>query len=123
MYASVWFCACIEYIHNAHMLLHVAVVFSCQDGLCVVGQSVRGALGVGLMLLGGWRGWLPELSVGAGKLEGHVHKLLPVCWGLIEKAGKGTGPLICSPQPLPCDPLVFTHSTVHVSLSVFQNKD
>lgn len=53
---------------------------------------------------GGGRGWLPGLNVGAGELEGHVHKLLPVCRGLIEKAEEGTGPLICGPKPLPCDP-------------------
>lgn len=64
--ASVWFCACIEYIHNAHMLLHVAVGFSCQDGLCVVGQSVRGALGLVWCCWGvgevGSQSWVWELE-------------------------------------------------------------
>lgn len=56
------------------------------------------------------------LSAGAAELEGHVHKLLPVCWGLIENAGEEEGPLICGPAPLRCDPPVFTHSTGRLSL-------
>lgn len=53
---------------------------------------------------GGLERLAPRAGAGAGELEGHVHKLLPVCWGLIENAGEGQGPLICGPTPLQCDP-------------------
>lgn len=54
--------------------------------------------------------------MGARELEGHVHKLLPVCKGLIENAGEGKGPLICGPTPLHRDPRVFIHCvSVHLS--------
>lgn len=52
----------------------------------------------------GGRGWLPGPSTGAGELEGCVHKLLPMCCGLIENAREGKRPLICGPTPLHCDP-------------------
>lgn len=80
----------------------------------------QGGTGGWFDVVGGWRrGWLRGLSAGAGELEGHVHKLLPVCRGLIEKAGEGTGPLICGPHGPPLWPSgLHSFNYAPVSLSV-----
>lgn len=107
-----------ENIHNTHSFACVRFGLSCQNGVCVMGQRDTGGW-FDVAGRGGGRGWLPGLSAGAGELEGHVHKLLPVCRWLIEKAGEGTGPLICGPTHLLYDPKVFTHSAcLCVCLSV-----
>lgn len=86
--------------------------------MCWGSGGQRGAGGWSDVVLGGGgRGWLPGLSAGAGESEGQVHKLLPVCRGLIENAGEEEGPLICGPAPLRRDPLVLTHSAGRLSLS------
>lgn len=86
-----------------------------REGLQVRGSA--GYLGERFDVVGGCGRLGSGPSTGAGELEGHVHKLLPVCWGLIENAGKGKEPLICGPTPLHCDPQVLTRSTVHLSPS------
>lgn len=50
------------------------------------------AVGGWLDVVWEWKRLASRTERGAGELEGHVHKLLPVRWGLIEKAGKGMGP-------------------------------
>ncbi len=67
------------------------------------GSEGQGGTGGWFDVAGGWRRLAPGLSAGARELEGQVHKLLPVCRGLIEKAEDGTGLLICGPTLLCCD--------------------
>lgn len=102
-------------IHNFFCVFDISIVLS-REGVHCGSEGQRGTGSWLDVVLGGGRGWLPGLSVVAREFEGQVHKLLPVGWGLIENAGVGTGPLICGPTCLPCDPWVFTHLTMCLSL-------